>query len=91
MNVFLLEEETYSAWKAAIRSSVAEVECVPLGDVVVDKLYFVKKRSKTLALTVLVGDSGGLAACLEYPLRQENGRKSTAVIKLACDWHKKGM
>ena len=89
MNVFLPEEETFSLWKAAIRSSIAEIESVPLADVVVDKLYVVNKSSKTLKLTCLVGDAGVTAASLEYPLRQKNGRRST-LLNLACDWHEKG-
>ena len=88
-NVFLPKEETFSLWKAAIPSSIAEIESAPLAGVVVDKLHVVNKSSKTLKLTCLVGDAGVTAASLEYPLRQKNGR-STSLLKLACDWHEKG-
>lgn len=88
--VFLPKEETFTAWKSSIRSAIAELECISLGDVIVDKIYFITKTSKTLSLMGLIGDSGVLAACLEYPLRQKNGRRSTSILKLACDWHKKG-
>lgn len=89
-NCFLPEEESFSAWKGAVRRSVAELESVAVTDVIVDKLYFVKKSSRSLSLTGLVGDDGVLAVSLEYPIRQKNGKKSTAITKLACDWHKKG-
>ena len=88
--VFLPKEETFTAWKSSIRSAIAELECISLGDVIVEKIYFITKSSKTLSLMGLIGDSGVLAACLEYPLRQKNGRRSTSILKLACDWHKKG-
>ena len=89
-NCFLPEEESFSAWKGAIRRSVAEVESVAVSDVIVDKIYVVNKSSRSLSLTGLVGDDGVLAASLEYPLRQKNGKRSTAIIKLACDWHRRG-
>ena len=89
-NCFLPEEESFSAWKGAIRRSVAEVESIAVSDVILDKIYVVNKSSRSLSLTGLVGDDGVLAASLEYPLRQKNGKKSTAIIKLACDWHRKG-
>ena len=66
------------------------MESVAVTDVIVDKLYFVKKSSRSLSLTGVAGDDGVLAASLEYPIRQKNGKKSTAITKLACDLHKKG-
>lgn len=74
--VFLPKEETFTAWKSSIRSAIAEfIECISLGDVIVDKIYFITKSSKTLSLMGLIGDSGVLAACLEYPLRQKMAQK----------------
>ena len=89
-NCFLPEEESFSAWKGVIRRSIAELESIAVTDVIIEKMYFVNKSSRSLSLTGLVGDDGVLAAMLEYPLRQKNGKKSTAITKLACDWHKKG-
>jgi len=88
-NCFLPEEESFSAWKGVIRRSIAELESIAVTDVIIEKMYFVNKSSRSLSLTGLVGDDV-LAAMLEYPLRQKNGKKSTAITKLACDWHKKG-
>ena len=90
MNCFLPEEESFSAWKGGIRRSIAELESIAVTDVIIEKMYFVNKSSRSLSLTGLVQDDGVLAVMLEYPLRQKNGKKSTAITKLACDWHKKG-
>ena len=43
-NCFLPEEESFSAWKGAIRRSVAEVESIAVSDVIVDKIYVVNKK-----------------------------------------------
>ena len=48
--VFLPKEETFTAWKSSIRSAIAELECISLGDVIVEKIYFITKSSKTLSL-----------------------------------------
>ena len=66
------------------------MESVAVSDVIVDKIYVVNKSSRSLSLRGLVGDDRVLAASLEYPLRQKNGKRSTAIIKLACDWHRRG-
>ena len=66
------------------------MKSVAVSDVIVDKIYVVNKSSQSLSLTGLVGDDGVLAASLEYPLGQKNGKRSTAIIKLACDWHSRG-
>ena len=69
------QEASFSAWKGIIRRSIAELESIAITDVIIEKMYFVNKSSRSLPLTGLVGDDGVLAAMPEYPLRQKNGKK----------------
>ncbi|XP_028394592.1 uncharacterized protein LOC114518802 [Dendronephthya gigantea] len=88
--ISLPDSEKLLDWKQCIRETIAETEMYPYDEVILNKLYFVNKNSRSLSLIAITGESGIQQVMLEYPPRQKNGRLSTSRIKLACDWHQKG-
>jgi len=58
--------------------------------IVIDALYYVTKGRRNLPVVSIVNEAGINQALKEYPEMQKNGHRSTALLRLACDWHKKG-
>ena len=81
------------AWKACIRKAIADagvVQGISTDEVIIDRLYFINKNSRSLSLIEVNNDVGIQLLLDEYPLKQKNGRASLSRMKLACDWHQKG-
>ena len=89
--ITLPESEKLLDWKQCIRQTIAETELYPRDEVILDRMYFINKNSRCLSLIAITGESGIQQINLEYPPKQKNGRLSTSRIKLACDWHQKGI
>lgn len=76
--------------KAALRKILQEVHTDEHDDCVIEAVYYVCKGKRNLPLVSIVNETGIKQALEEYPESQKNGHRSTALLRLACDWHKKG-
>ncbi|KAL9985386.1 hypothetical protein ACROYT_G007782 [Oculina patagonica] len=78
--------------KCALRKVLADtMDHCTADEIVLDNVYYVKKQSKTNAVFLIVNESGMQQVFVEYPERMKNGHKSSVPIRMAVDWHFRGL
>ena len=60
------------------------------GVIVIDAIYYVPKGKRSFPLVTIVIEDGIHQALKEYPEIQRNGHRYTTILRLACDWNRKG-